>query len=64
MKTQDLIKLLKKNKCYIARHGKKHDLWYSEITGKTFSVPRHKNEIATGTLKSILKDADIEQRKE
>ena len=60
MKTQELIKLLKKNKCGILRHGSRHDIWYSDITKKQFPVPRHKTEIPMGTLKNILKDAGIE----
>lgn len=60
MKTKELIKLLKRNDCRLSHHGKKHDMWYSSATGKLFPVPRHKTEIAVGTLKSILKDAGIE----
>lgn len=59
MKTQELIKQLKKNGCYLLRNGKKHDIWYSEKTNKQFTVPRHKQEIATGTLKSIMEDAGL-----
>lgn len=61
MNTQELIKLLKKNGCKLDYHGKRHDMWYSKKTGKVFPVPRHKTEVATGTLKSILKDAGIEK---
>lgn len=60
MKTQELLKLLKKNKCRLIRSGSRHDIWYSEITGKQFTVPRHKAEIPTGTLKNILKDAGLD----
>jgi predicted RNA binding protein YcfA (HicA-like mRNA interferase family) len=59
MKTQELIKLLKKNNCQILRNGSRHDIWFSEITGKQFSVPRHKAEIPLGTLNNILKDAGL-----
>lgn len=59
MKTSELLKLLKKNKCYLIRHGKNHDIWLSPATGKQFSVPRHKDEIKTKTLKSIMEDAGI-----
>lgn len=59
MKTQELTKLLSKNRCYITRHGKRHDIWYSEITGKEFPVPRHKKEVPTGTLNNILEDAGL-----
>ena len=60
MKTSELLKLLKKNKCSLIRNGSRHDIWYSEITGKQFTVPRHKAEIPAGTLKNILKDAGLD----
>ncbi len=59
MKTQELLKLLKKNKCELLRSGSRHDIWYSETTGKQFAVPRHKAEIPVGTLNNILKDAGL-----
>ena len=59
MKTQELLKILRKNKCYVIRNGSRHDIWYSEITGKQFAVPRLKVEVPNGTLKSILKEAGI-----
>lgn len=59
MKTQELIKLLKKNMCYLKRNGSRHDIWHSDETGKDFPVPRHKAEIPTGTLNNILKDAGL-----
>lgn len=61
MKTQELLKLLRKNKCYILRNGSRHDIWYSEVSQKQFAIPRHKAEIPTGTLKNILKDAGVKQ---
>lgn len=60
MKTSELIKLLKKNGCYLLRNGKKHDIWYSPTTGKQFSVPRHlSQDIPKGTCNNIKKDAGI-----
>ena len=60
MKVSELTKLLKKNDCYLVEHGKEHDRWHSDITGKDFYVPRHKSkEIPTGTLNKILKDAGL-----
>lgn len=60
MKTSELIKLLKKNGCYLYRNGKRHDIWYSPITGKQFPVPRHlSQDVPTGTCNSIKKDAGI-----
>lgn len=60
MKTAELLKILKKNGCYLIRHGSNHDIWFSPMTNKQFAVPRHKDEIKIGTLKSILKEAGIE----
>lgn len=58
MKTSEVIKLLKKHGCYILRHGKRHDIWYSPITGKEFPVDRHQSQdMAKGTYNGIRKDA-------
>lgn len=59
MKTSELLKLLKKHGIYLTEHGKRHDHYYSPITGKTFPIPRHKTELKPGTLNSILADAGI-----
>lgn len=60
MKTSELLKILKKNGCYLIRHGKRHDIWFSPATKKQFSVPRHKDEVKIGTLSTILEDAGIQ----
>lgn len=60
MKTSELIKLLSKSGCYLVRHGKKHDMWKSPITGKSFPVPRHQaKEIPSGTADKIKEEAGI-----
>ncbi len=59
MKTQELLKLLKKNNCEVLRNGSRHDIWFSPVTGKQFAVPRHKAELPIGTLNNILKDAGL-----
>lgn len=59
MKYIELAKQLAQGKSRKIREGANHELWYSEITGKTFAVPRHKKEIATGTANKILKDAGL-----
>ena len=59
MKTSELLKLLKKGNCKLIRNGSRHDVWYSEVTKKQFTVPRHKAEIPIGTLNNILKDAGL-----
>ncbi len=59
MKKSELLKLFRKEGIQFIEHGKRHDLYYSPKTGKTFPVPRHKDEIKVGTLNSILKDAGL-----
>lgn len=60
MKTSELTKILKKNRCFLVEHGKEHDKWHSLITGKDFRIPRHPGrEIPTGTVNRILKDAGL-----
>lgn len=60
MKVSELIKLLKKQGCYLIEHGKEHDEWYSPVTQKHFRIPRHKSkEIPSGTLNNILKTAGL-----
>ncbi len=60
MSSKDLIKELKAHGCYFVRHGKgDHQIWCSPITGKKFSVPYPKQEMAIGTLRSIKKSAGL-----
>ncbi len=59
MKTGELLKLFRKSGIRRVRSGKRHDIYYSPITGNTFPVPRHKTEITVGTLNSILADAGL-----
>ena len=60
MKTSELIKILKRNDCFFVEHGKEHDKWHSNRTGKDIRIPRHgSKEIPSGTANRILKDAGI-----
>lgn len=60
MTSKDLIKLLKDNGCTFVRFGKgDHQVWYSPITGKKFSIAHPKKQIPIGTLKSIKRMAGI-----
>ncbi len=63
MKTSELLKILKKNRCLLVRHGSNHDIWFSPKTNRQFPVPRHKTEIKMGTVKSILRDVGFENEK-
>lgn len=60
MKQSELLKIFSKNGIKLQQHGKRHDLYYSPITGKQIAIPRHAKEIATGTLTRIKKDAGFE----
>ncbi len=62
MKEHELIKLLKKQGIQFVSHGARHDLYYSPITNKCFTVPRHKKEIPKGTAESILREAGIRRQ--
>lgn len=59
MKTSELLKLLKKNGCYLVHNGTRHDIWCSPRTNKQFTIPRHKDDVKPGTLNNILKDASL-----
>jgi predicted RNA binding protein YcfA (HicA-like mRNA interferase family) len=60
MKYSELEKKLKKAGCYHCENGTRHPIWISPITGKKFLMSYHKSEeVATGTLKGILKSAGV-----
>lgn len=60
MKVSEIVKLLKKNGCYKVREGANHECWYSPITGKNFSIPRHySKELVKKTEQSILNEAGL-----
>ena len=61
MKYSELHRLLKKNGCYPTGETQAgHPLWYSPITGKEFTTSLHdKQEVAIGTLKSIMRLAGV-----
>ena len=63
MTTADLVRLLRRNGCTLVGHNKRHDMYHSPITGNTFMVGRHPGEeVRTGTLHKILRDAGISLR--
>lgn len=62
MRYSELKKLLRKNGCKLEREGAGHEIWYSPITDKRFTVGRHNTEeVRSGTLKSILKEAGVQK---
>lgn len=64
MTQAELRRLLEKNGCKLIRSGGRHDFYYSPITGREVMVGRHaKEEVRTGTLHKMLKDAGIELKR-
>lgn len=61
MKYGELLRLFRRSGIKLVEHGKRHDIYYSPITGKMFPVPRHAREIPIGTLRSMMRDAGLEQ---
>ena len=60
MTSKDLRKMLQEAGCNMVRQGKgSHEIWYSPITGKNFSVPHPKSNMPIGTVKSIKRQAGI-----
>jgi len=60
MKYSELERKLKKAGCYEEGEMNGHPLWYSPKTGKYFKMSNHKSqEVAKGTLQSILKDSGL-----
>ena len=57
----ELEKLLRKSGCRLHAEGANHEIWFSPITGKKFTLSRHKTEeVPAGTLKSIKRSAGLE----
>lgn len=51
-------KLRKLGFVYRRATGGSHEVWWNEKTKKTCIVPHHK-EVKTGTLRSIIRQADV-----
>ena len=61
MNFEGLEKKIKKLGCYdTGEQQAGHPLWYSPVTGMYFTMSNHgKEEVATGTLKSIKRAAGL-----
>ena len=55
---RDIVEHLNRAGCWLVRTGKgSHEIWYSPINGRTFTVPR---SLASATLANvILKQAGL-----
>ncbi len=65
MKYKELHKILRKaGMVALDEQRAGHPLWLNPLTGKKFTTSNHlMNEVATGTLKSILRSAGLENKK-
>lgn len=60
MKKNELVRKLSQNGCYIKENRTRHEWWYSPITQRHFTIPRHgAKEIPIGTIKNISKESGI-----
>ncbi|MDR1226143.1 MAG: type II toxin-antitoxin system HicA family toxin [Prevotellaceae bacterium] len=60
MKYNEAERKLKAAGCYWVRDGKRHPIWRSPITGKTFELSFHgSEEIKPGTKKSIERESGV-----
>jgi hypothetical protein len=59
--TRSVVRVLLDNDCYFVRHGKgDHDIWYSPITNRNFTVD---GAITKKSLANkVMKDAGIKHR--
>jgi len=56
----EILKRLKKDGWYLHCHGSRHDIYKHPIKKGRVVIPRRPGkELATGTLKSILKAAEL-----
>jgi predicted RNA binding protein YcfA (HicA-like mRNA interferase family) len=64
MKFSELLRMLKKDGWYEIRQSGSHVIMRHPSKSNQISVPNHSSEeVKTGILRSILKDAEIETRK-
>jgi predicted RNA binding protein YcfA (HicA-like mRNA interferase family) len=56
----DVVKKLKKLKFEFDRQAKgSHEIWWNPMTRTRTTIPNHPGDIPEGTLKAILKQANI-----
>lgn len=56
----ELKRMISKSGCKFYKEGKRHEKWINPQTGEIFPIGRHdREEVADGTLQSILKAAGL-----
>jgi predicted RNA binding protein YcfA (HicA-like mRNA interferase family) len=59
--TPDVIRVLLANSCHFVRHGRgDHDIWYSPITGRHFTVDAR--ILSRHTANAVMKQAGIRHK--
>jgi mRNA interferase HicA len=58
MKRRDLIRHLEKHGCVLFREGGKHSVYVNRATGKSSTVPRHR-EINDFLSRKICRDLEV-----
>ena len=62
MKRVDLLRYLSERGCELLREGGRHSVYVNRRTGKSSTVPRHR-EINELLAKKIFKDLEVEPSK-
>jgi len=62
MKRIDFVKHILRHGCSLVREGAKHSVFFNAETGRTSTLPRHK-EINTFLAKKICRDLGIREIK-
>jgi predicted RNA binding protein YcfA (HicA-like mRNA interferase family) len=59
-KYRDIVKILKKFGFEFLRQAAgSHEIWFNPITNRYTTIPNHPGDMPEGTLRAILKQADI-----
>jgi len=58
---RDIIKILKRFGFEFHRQAAgSHEIWHNPVTNRYTTVPNHSGDMPEGTLRAILKQADID----
>ena len=58
---RDIIKILKKFGFEFHRQAAgSHEIWFSPVSNRYTTIPNHPGDIPEGTLRAILKQAEID----
>ena len=59
-KYREIVKRLKRSGFKFDRQAAgSHEIWYNHMSGLSTTIPNHPGDMPEGTLRAILKEADI-----